>query len=75
MSSTTRLEDIAERNTRSRIVDVAFAAMVALLLVLSVVSLRAVAAPKDAAAQPAAVTVDHVAHQEDGACETVPADC
>ena len=54
---TTRLEDIAERNTRSRITDVLFASMIALLLVLCLASLRAAASPSvsHSAAHPAAV--------------------
>lgn len=41
----TRLEDIAERNTRSRVIDLLFAGMIALMLVLFTVSLRAAASP------------------------------
>lgn len=42
---TTRLEEIAERNTRSRITDLLFASMIALLLVMCLTSLRAAASP------------------------------
>jgi hypothetical protein len=44
MTNNTRLDEIVERNSRSRVVDIAFAAMVALMLTLSLVSLRASAA-------------------------------
>jgi len=43
--TTTRLDDIADRNSKSRVLDLAFAAMIALLLVLGVASLRAAASP------------------------------
>ena len=42
---TTRLDDIAERNTRSRITDLLFASMIAMLLVICLASLRAAASP------------------------------
>jgi hypothetical protein len=43
-STMSRLDEIADRNSKSRILDFAFAAMIALLLVLSVASLRSAAA-------------------------------
>lgn len=41
----TRLDEIADRNSRSRITDLLFASMIVLLLVLFVVSLQAAASP------------------------------
>ena len=60
--TTTRLDDIADRNTRSRILDVAFAAMIALMLVLGVASRRAAAAPSvKASATTSSVEAGHLA--------------
>jgi hypothetical protein len=39
-----RLNDIADRNARSRVIDIVFAALVAMLIVLSVASLGEAAA-------------------------------
>lgn len=42
---TTRLDEIAERNSRGRKIDLAFAMMIAVLLFVCVAGLRAAAAP------------------------------
>jgi hypothetical protein len=44
MTNNTRLDEIVERNSRSRVVDIAFAAMVAALLTFGLVSFNASAA-------------------------------
>ena len=73
-TSTTRLADIAERNSRGRLVDVAFAAMVAMLMVLALVSLRSVSAPHGATAVhragavSAPITADVRTCAADGVC-------
>ena len=69
----TRLDDIAERNTRSRFIDLAFAAMVTILLVLGLLSLRAAASPSVSYsavhAQPAQIAgVDAVCDVEATSC-------
>jgi len=59
---TTRLDDIADRNTRSRTIDLLFASMIALFLVLCVASLRAAASPSVShSASHWSVTEGHVA--------------
>lgn len=71
---TTRLEEIAERNTRSRITDLLFASMIALLLVMCLASLRAAASPSVShSATHSAVTEAHVA--DTGAVCDVEAAC
>ncbi len=71
---TTRLDDIAERNTRSRTIDLLFASMIALFLVLCVASLRAAASPSVShSATHSAATEAHVA--DTGAVCDVEAAC
>jgi len=56
-----RLDEIAERNRSSRVVDLFFAAMIALLLIMCVASLRAAAEPNvSRAAKPAAAQLAHL---------------
>jgi|RhiMetdeSRZDD1v2_1073273.scaffolds.fasta_scaffold494976_2 hypothetical protein len=71
---TTRLDEIADRNSRSRVADLFFAAMIAFVLVFAVASLKAAAEPSvsRAAAKPAAQLV---AHHADGACAVDSALC
>jgi hypothetical protein len=68
MNATTRLDEIADRNSRSRVVDVAFAAVIAILLMLCLVSLR-VAAGGDLRAYDTASTADNVADVGGGVCD------
>jgi hypothetical protein len=71
---TTRLDDIADRNTRSRVTDLLFSSMIALLLVLCLASLRAAASPSVSySATHSAVTEAHVA--DTGAVCDVEAAC
>jgi hypothetical protein len=58
MNATTRLDDIADRNSRSRVLDVAFAAVIAILMMLCLVSLRD-AAGGDLRANDTASSADH----------------
>ena len=72
MTNHNRFEEIAERNSRSRLADVAFAAMVALLLVFCLASLRTAGASPLNAGTP---TVTDQAHAiADHAC-FVEIDC
>lgn len=41
LTSTNRLDEIADRNSRGRVMDVAFTTMIAMILVLFVLSLTA----------------------------------
>jgi hypothetical protein len=72
MNTTTRFDEIADRNTKSRVADLFFAAMIAMLVVFFVASLRAAAEPSVShAAKPAAT---QLAHQQ-GACDVSSAIC
>ena len=65
MNTTTRLDEIADRNSKSRVADLFFAALIAFLLVFAVASLRAAAEPSvSRAAKPAATQLAH-----NGACD------
>ena len=68
-TNTTRLDDIAERNTRSRVIDLAFAAMVTILLVLGLLSLRAAAAPSVSYSATHAQPEQIADANSDGVCE------
>lgn len=67
-TTTNRLEEIAERQTRSRIIDIAFAAMVALFLTLAVLSLRSATARAEASTAAPAVTQPADAHASSATC-------
>jgi hypothetical protein len=70
-TSTNRLDQIADRQRTSRVVDILFAGMIALLMTFFVASYgqaNAKAMSKHSAT-PAAQTADSVAHVDGGACE------
>ena len=71
MNTTTRLDEIADRNSKSRVADLFFAALIAFLLIFCVASLRAAAEPSVShAAKPAATQLAH-----NGACDVSSSLC
>jgi hypothetical protein len=72
MNTTTRLDEIADRNSKSRVADLFFAALIAFLLIFCVASLKAAAEPSvsHAAAKPAAAQLAH-----NGACDVSSSLC
>jgi hypothetical protein len=67
-TSTNRLEDIVNRNSRSRILDVMFAAMVAMLLALFVVGIQQ-ASNAPLAATPSIDADGEIIANVDGTCD------
>ena len=68
MNATNRLSEIADRNNRSRVVDVAFAAVIAILMMLCLVSLRDAAGSELRANHAASTDTSGVADVGDSVC-------
>jgi hypothetical protein len=78
MNATNRLDEIAERNIVLHRKDIAFAAMIAALLVYCVASLRIASAQPlhvDTMTDASVHTTTTVAHADDGLCTPDNLDC